>query len=57
MLITLRIKAATFWPSQREFSHSLLFTSVLRGCQVLDALIVLLHFKNKMKENAGRYSR
>ena len=57
MLITLRVKAATFWPSQREFSHSLLFTSVLRGCQVLDALIVLLHFKNKMKENAGRDRR
>ena len=57
MLISLSVKADTFWPSQREFSHSLVFTSVLRGCQVLDALIVLLHFKNKMKENAGRDRR
>ena len=57
MLISLRVEVATFWPSQREFSHSLVFTSVLRGCQVLDALIVLLHFKNKMKENAGRDRR
>ena len=40
MLITLRVKAATFWPSQGEFSHSLVVTSLLRGCQVLDALLV-----------------